>query len=90
MSRVEKLSKLTEGIQITTIKFPGRRIKSQDEADEANEAEGATNNGPCCVDNIEIVFAIRDAVVDDYVVSSPPNISAEHEVGQYRWGLSTL
>ena len=41
MSGVEKLSKLTEGIQITTIKFPGRRIKSQDEADEANEAEGA-------------------------------------------------
>lgn len=31
-----------------------------------------------------IVFAIRDAVVDDYVVSSPSNISGEPELGQYR------
>lgn len=33
-----------------------------------------------CTDKIEIIFAISDAVVDDYVISSPPNICAEPEV----------
>lgn len=42
-----------------------------------------------CIDNIEIVFAIREVVVDDYVVSSPPYISAEPEVGQYQCCLSS-